>query len=288
MAIYEIVNFFKKPATLNYKKPTPVHGKARGVPVPVKNGSCEGCSECVSYCPTKAIALNGSQSKSKLVFDYGACLQCGLCVEICPNAILENSGLIYAFTLDREELVVEYENGVIQENPSKPLRTNPFEVQETKQERLERREEFKKLTHRKGLNYREVAACGNNTVEAELNASFNNVFDSESEGVRSVASPKHADVLLYSGPVSDGMRGPLAKAWDTMPDPKALVACGTEAISGGSFERGIVPREPDLYIPGDPPRPDTILQGLRLLMGRLDYSFRKELQKVIELRKKKN
>jgi Ni,Fe-hydrogenase III small subunit len=93
-----------------------------------------------------------------------------------------------------------------------------------------------------------------------------------------VASPKHADALVVSGPVSPGMSGPLRTAWDCLPAPRALIACGTEATSGGLFARGEWPAEPDLWIAGDPPRPDTVLAAFRLLLGRSRYSFRAALQ----------
>jgi Ni,Fe-hydrogenase III small subunit/Pyruvate/2-oxoacid:ferredoxin oxidoreductase delta subunit len=261
MSLFEWKNFFSRPATLDYAKASPVQPRARGVPVPVRDtaGSCADCGACERVCPARAVKVEGPR---KLAFDYGACLQCGLCVQVCPEQRLEDSGLTHAFALERDTLKVTFDGC-------------DFEPREEKvPENVER---FRKMTGGRGLNYREVAA-GNNSVECELNASFNNLFDSESLGIRSVASPKHADTVLFSGPVGPNMVGPLQTAWDTMPEPKALVACGTEAVSGGLFPMGQRPKTPDLFIAGDPPRPDTVLNAFRYLMGRLRYSFQHALR----------
>ncbi len=267
MSLFEWKNFFSRPATLDYAKASPVQERARGVPVPVKEAgrSCADCGACERVCPSRAVKVEGP---GKLAFDYGACLQCGLCTQVCPEQLLEDSGLTFAFAFERDTLKVTFEGRDFQPR------------EDTVPESVTR---FRELTRGQGLSYREVAT-GNNTVESELNASFNNVFDSESLGIRSVASPKHADAVLFSGPVGPNMEGPLQTAWDTMPEPKVLVACGTEAVSGGLFPMGQRPKTPDLFIAGDPPRPDTVLNALRYLMGVLKYSFQHALrQRMAEL-----
>ena len=103
MGIYEIKNLFKKHTTMDFDKASPVNQNARGVPVPSKastNGSCKNCKVCEISCPTKAIEL---KSDVEIKFDYGACIQCGICVNVCPSDKLENSNLVYAFALNREE-----------------------------------------------------------------------------------------------------------------------------------------------------------------------------------------
>ncbi|MCB1179343.1 MAG: hydrogenase-4 subunit G, partial [Leptospiraceae bacterium] len=181
-------------------------------------------------------------------------------------SILVNSHLIHVYSFQRDNLVIEYKSGSFVPK-----------LEETSGNTLE----FQKLTRKRGFNYREVAAAGNNTVECELNASFNNVFDSEGNQVRNVASPKHADAILFSGPISKNMEGPLNSAWEVMPSPKALIACGTEAISGGLFEKGKSPSTPDIYIAGDPPRPDVIISAFRKLMGVFSYNFQETLIKTL-------
>jgi Ni,Fe-hydrogenase III small subunit/Pyruvate/2-oxoacid:ferredoxin oxidoreductase delta subunit len=271
MGLYEIFNILKKPANMNFDKASPVHNSARGIPVPLfgEKESCKSCRDCETLCPTKAIKI---KSDTTIQFDYGACLQCGLCVEICPKEKIVNSGFNYAFSFHREELVVEYSKG----------KFSPKEF--SKPENVVK---FQELTKGKGFNYREVAASGNNSVECELNASFNNVFDSEGNQVRSVASPKHADAIVYSGPVGVNMQEPLQIAWDCMPEPKALIACGTEAIMGGVYPMGKIPKTPDLFIAGDPPRPDVSIQAFRYLMGEYQFDFQKELTSAIQDLKQK-
>ncbi len=204
MSLAELVNLFRTTTSFDYAKEKPNTSHARGIPVPVKDVSqCYGCTECKDVCPTKCIQVQ----KDFIKFDYGACLSCGLCVEACPNNVLKNSGFLYAFSTNREDLMVKYpeeKNKIIEVKASRDL-------------------SFLK----NGFTYREIAAAGNNSVECELNASFNNTFDCDSNGVRAVASPKHADALLFSGPVGQYMEAPLHKAWNTMPDPKVLIACGT-------------------------------------------------------------
>lgn len=93
---------------MDFDKASPVNQNARGVPVPSKAatvGTCKSCKACETNCPTKAIEV---KSDIELNFDYGACLQCGICVNICPPQKLENSGLVYAFTFNRDELKISY------------------------------------------------------------------------------------------------------------------------------------------------------------------------------------
>nr|PJZ93461.1 hydrogenase-4 subunit G [Leptospira ellisii] len=264
--IYEILNILRPAKTMNYRKISFVNPNARGIPVPVlaSNESCLSCKSCEQVCPTHSLKV---LSKDKISFDYGACLQCGKCSEVCSDGKIVDSGFVHVYSTDRDALRVTYTNGIPDEKP------------ETITEEVKR---FRDVTRKTGFQFREVAASGNNTTEAEINASFNALFDSEASRIRVVASPKHADALVYSGPVGPNMEGPLDTAWETMPSPKALVACGSEAVSGGLFKLGKLPKEPDLFIGGDPPRPDVIVSAFRYLMGTGEFSFRAELFKLVQ------
>lgn len=267
--LFEFRKFFSKKNTLNFDKVSNVHPTNRGIPVPTKNWEkeCGACNICETNCPTQTIQKKGNDL---LDFDYGKCLQCGICVNICPDGKIRNSGFLYTFTLHREDFYISYQNGKLLPIPRQNRSLTENQIR------------FRTLSKKRGFLYREVAAGGNNTVESELNASFNSVFDSESEGIRCVASPKHADAIVYSGPISVNMEAPLQTTWDVMSEPKALIACGTEAVSGGLFPLGKRPKEPDLFISGDPPRPDVILQAFRLLLGRFSFQFQEALQKFLE------
>ncbi|WP_448189921.1 NADH-quinone oxidoreductase subunit B family protein [Azospirillum sp. sgz301742] len=131
----------------------------------------------------------------------------------------------------------------------------------------------------RSLSIREVDAGSCNGCELEVHALNNPVYDLERFGIRFVASPRHADVLLVTGPVTKNMREALHRTWDAMPDPKWVVACGTCAIDGGLFKDSyavtggvseVVPV--DLHIPGCPPRPVDLLAGL---LGLLETSAAK-------------
>ena len=109
----------------------------------------------------------------------------------------------------------------------------------------------------------------------ELNASGNVNFDIGRFGIDFVASPRHADGILITGPISENMAEPLQICYDATPDPKIIILCGTDAISGGIFEgskainRSFLDKyKIDLYIPGNPPHPLTIINGILRLIGK--------------------
>lgn len=127
------------------------------------------------------------------------------------------------------------------------------------------------------LAIRQVAAGSDNSVEQELNALTNSYYDAERFGIHFVASPKHADMLLVSGPVSRNMVHALKVAYDCMPSPKIVVAVGDGAINGGIYKgsyatvdgvKNVIPVH--FEIPGDPPSPKTILTALLTILEKID------------------
>ncbi|HAR68669.1 oxidoreductase [Thermus scotoductus] len=126
------------------------------------------------------------------------------------------------------------------------------------------------------LAFREVSAGGTGIADSEIALLGNPFNDMGRFGFQVVASPRHADALLVTGPVSRNMAEALRRTYEAMPEPKGVVAVGNEAISGGVFAESqevlagvdkVVPV--DVYVPGDPPRPGAILHGLLLLTGRM-------------------
>lgn len=123
---------------------------------------------------------------------------------------------------------------------------------------------------RRSCHILHVDAGSDGSCESEIQALTNPLYDLHRLGLFFTNSPRHADVLLVTGPVTDNMRGPLLAAWEAMPEPKVVVACGSEACEGGFFTGGGVDRvlPVDVYIPGSPPQPYAILDGLLLARGR--------------------
>jgi Ni,Fe-hydrogenase III small subunit/ferredoxin len=213
----------------------------------------EGCRACQEVCPTEAISGAGPGS---LALDLGACTFCGLCQEACGTQAI-------AFTRDhrlaartREALVVRGDE---------PLLAAALD------ERMQR-------LFGRSLKLRQVSAGGCNGCEAELNAAGNVQFDLSRFGIQFVASPRHADGLVVTGPVTENMRAALLDTWEATPAPRLLIAVGACACSGGPVAgspvcadglAGVIPGVPvDLWIPGCPPHPVTLLDGLLRLLGR--------------------
>jgi len=157
---------------------------------------------------------------------------------------------------------------------SRPL-TDPAPAvpEEVVQALAERLEETARQKLGRSLSIRQVDAGSCNGCELEINALGNVVHDLERFGLRFVASPRHADVLLVTGPLTRNMREALERTWACTPEPKWLVAVGDCAVDGGVFkgsyavEGGIGAALPvDLVIPGCPPTPTQMIEGLLALL----------------------
>jgi Ni,Fe-hydrogenase III small subunit/ferredoxin len=224
----------------------------RGRPVLDASRCAGGCTACVDACPTGAIRA----TDTSLELDMGRCLFCADCVDACPLDAISFSPDFRLAARAREDLVV-----------SSSSRADVARG-------LELGEELRKLFGR-SLKLRQVSAGGCNGCEAEVNVLGTVVFDLGRFGIQYVASPRHADGLLITGPVTENMREALRKTYEAVPEPRIVVAVGACAISGGPYighreaHDGAESAVPvDLYVPGCPPHPFTILEGLIGLIGR--------------------
>ncbi|MFA6600297.1 MAG: NADH-quinone oxidoreductase subunit NuoB [Candidatus Omnitrophota bacterium] len=224
----------------------------RGRPVADAAKCPQGCEGCAEACPTEAIRrVDGGG----IAVDLGKCLFCRDCQEACPNGALTYSP--------------DYRLAVRSRKDLEPASGEALKLAE----KLERN--MRRIFGR-SLKLRQVSAGGCNACEADTNVLNTVVFDLARFGIQFVASPRHADGLLVTGPVSENMARALQKTYEAVPAPKLVLAVGACAISGGPFaghpevRNGVDSILPvDLYVPGCPPHPVTILDGLLRLLGRL-------------------
>lgn len=226
-------------------------------------------------CPTGAIALRDQGDSRQVTADYGRCIFCGQCAEVSGGAVRVTRQFELAAT-SRGELVRVAEYALHSDGRHQRLTAlrGAEAAASNTGERL--REEIHRVLGR-SLAIREVDAGSCNGCELEAIALGNPVYDIERFGIHFVASPRHADALLVTGPVTRNMEMALYKTWAATPDPKVVIAAGACGISGGIFgvnyatRGGVDPVLPvDVYIPGCPPRPEALLHGILLAVGRLE------------------
>lgn len=233
----------------------PLPERLRGAPN-LDSAACKDqCSSCADVCPTDALV----RRPTGMALDMGRCLFCEQCVAACPNQAIQFTREYRLAAARREDLWV---SGDFQRAEQK-LKT-----------------ELLRLFGR-SLKLRQVSAGGCNACEADINVLGTLNFDLGRFGIQIVASPRHADGIIVTGPVSQNMELALRKTYDAVAAPKIVIAVGACAISGGPYVGhpevapsldSILPV--DLYVPGCPPHPYTILDGLLGMLGRLERAKR--------------
>jgi formate hydrogenlyase subunit 7 len=204
-------------------------------------------ARCVAACLPGALSLD---DRGRITLDGGRCIGCGLCVEASggQGVTLDSS---YELAVDSRQRL----DGQATEEPGGQGRVlaGPF---------------------RRSLHIRHVDTGSDGAIEHELLALLNPYYDMQRLGLFFTASPRHADVLLVTGPVTQPMREPLVRTYEAMPEPRIVIAAGTDACSGGIWTEpevlGGVDRvlPVDVYVPGDPPSPIALLHALLLAGGR--------------------
>ncbi len=212
------------------------------------------CELCINVCPTHAL----KKENGTLTVNLGRCLFCAQCAQTCPTLAITFSRDYRLAARAKADLILSGHEMKLADALDKKT----------------------KSLFGRSLKLRQVSAGGCNACEADTNVLSTVVFDLGRFGIQFVASPRHADGLLITGPVTENMQLALKKTYNAVPDPKIVIVVGACAISGGIYvdhpqvnngADNIMPV--DLYIPGCPPHPLTILDGLLRLLGKIKHSI---------------
>jgi len=247
-------------ATLRYPAgPAPALPDRHGGALRVNLAACApGCDECVEVCPTMAIMRPVG---GVLALDLGRCVFCDACVTVCPTHAIVHT--------HDHRMAVRRRTDLLLGSDGEEVR-----LAGALDERL-------RGLFGRSLRLRQVSAGGCNGCEADTNVLQTIGWDLGRFGIQFVASPRHADGLLITGPVTRNMETALRKTYAAVPAPKIVIAVGACAIAGGPFvdhaqarngAESVVPV--DLFIAGCPPHPLTILDGLLRMLGRLEDDAR--------------
>lgn len=216
--------------------------------MPMASASCDMCGACADNCPTKAITIT-----DRWTLDLGKCIFCMDCSMVCPG---DNITDVDApdYTLSREDLVVNRDTDITSlegelDGPTRRMFGRSVALREL-----------------------DTGSC--NACEVDLNCMSNQFYDMHRFGIKVVASPRHADGLIVTGPMTDNMKEAAERTYGATPAPKLVIASGACAISGGMFVKGDVfgegissVLEPTVYIPGCPPAPDRVIRTLVKALG---------------------
>ncbi len=256
MALWTLFGLVSGKATTPWPRTGEESGQQGVLGMPRYNpaGCRDGCAECAAVCPTHAIeALDG-----RLAVDYGRCVVCQLCTEACPTGAMTPSEDWAFGVTDRQDLHWS--------DASAPS----FGVAAPEREAF-----------RRSLHIRHVDAGSCNGCESELQALNNPFYNLHRLGIFFTASPRFADLLLVTGPVTHAMREPLTTAYEAMAEPRWVMAVGTCAVSGGisggnyasgTGLEGVLPV--DVYLPGCPPNPAAIMEALLMFLDRAPQRVR--------------
>jgi Ni,Fe-hydrogenase III small subunit/NAD-dependent dihydropyrimidine dehydrogenase PreA subunit len=236
---------------------------------------CTACGDCAHACPTGAIAVaRPAPARATLTLSHAACIQCRACVTACGQGIIGVSHDVEVAAHTRAQLAQTALYEVDELSGRATFRgVAPCEGPGLAESAARLRSRIRGRLGR-SLHVRQVDAGSCNGCELEIAATANPKHDLERFGIHMVASPRHADVLLVTGPVTRNMEIALRRTYQATPEPRIVVAVGACGCTGGMFGEGtyaslggvdrVLPV--DVYIPGCPPRPQAILNGLLVAM----------------------
>lgn len=227
----------------------PVSERFRGLPVISDDLTGKEIKTVSAMCPVNAI------DRQSGAIDLGKCAFCNECALLLPGK--------FRFTNDYRIASNKREDLLIRPGQAGPLRLDDTLICK----------DVRRL-FKNALKLREISAGGDNSCEMELGATGNVNFDFGRYGIEFVASPRHADGIVITGPVTENMARALEICYDAVPSPKIIILAGTDAISGGIFEGSpalnrsfISDHHIDLYVPGNPAHPLTFINGVMDLLG---------------------
>jgi len=249
--------------TIRYpEEPAQVPERFRGAPR-IRTSSAFDALAPASVCPSGAIAGGGGQPRYSI--DLARCLCCGRCAEASAGGSIEICRDIELATRSRKSLIIEVERGLDGHAFVLPPPPPGPEVAD----RIRR-------TLGRSLHLRHLDSGSCNACDWELTALLNPVYDVRRLGVDFVASPRHADGVLVTGPVTRNLEVAVRRTYEAVPEPRVVIAVGACASSGGIVGRsyassgGVAEILPvDVFIPGCPPRPEAIIYGILLAVGRV-------------------
>ncbi len=261
--------------TLDWPRKEPaLSPRYRGRPR-LADADCGSCRACYAACPAGALLPRPEAPGRTPVLDMGRCIFCGACQDVCPAGAIRFSRDYRVAAASRGALLVRPEAALPGAKDAERTCADAAAVIGSR---------FRLF--RRSLKLRQVSAGGCNACEADSNVLGTLVYDLGRFGIEFTASPRHADGLLVTGPVTRNMRAALLDTWAAVPRPRVLVAVGACAISGGLFREsadclgglggasgenaaGLTTAglTPDIYVPGCPPNPWSILAGLLALRG---------------------
>lgn len=263
------------------RTPAELSVHARGRPE-IEFANWKDARPAAAACPTGALACTDAGATRTVALDLGKCTFCGLCAEV--DRAIRMASAFEPASRRRQDLITTAMYELQPDGTQQRLTNHPARAD--RQAPALRRDSIDALGGElktrldqvpgRSLHIREVDAGSCNGCEIEIVGLNSPVYDLERFGIHFVASPRHADMLLVTGPVTRNLELALRKTYDAMPAPRLVVAVGACGCSGGIFGQnyaslGGVDRvlPVDVYIPGCPPNPHALLQGILLAIGRL-------------------